>query len=139
MSNIMIGGIKNGSVSLTDIKNFTDSLPRLGSFQKNREIQKYIEKNSTLIESENISRGETIWLFGGAPQYNLARVKFLYKKSSNSPKMITLYVEEDQSYENWRKEDNRFLTFDSASSVALRVRPNEYYKSVKRDKKIPKG
>jgi hypothetical protein len=129
---------------LSNLEDVSASLKQTIRDQMKRrgKIQKFITQNSPLVNAEDLTKGSTIWIFSGAPQYYISRAKVLYTSPSNSDKMITLYLEDDNKYEKWREKDsweNRMHDFDENSVTALRVSPNKYYKSVKRDKKIPLG
>ena len=143
----MIGAVKRiGSsvLSLSKIKDFVESLTESKrDFSKRRnKIQKFIQQNSPNVKAEDIPNNSMIWVFSGAPNYFIGRAKLLYKKPSTSDQMITLYLTDDMRYEEWRKQDgyaNSMHDFDNISSPAQRFSPGKYYKSVKRDKKIPLG
>lgn len=137
-------GSTESVLTLSKIKDFVESLRQSvrDSSKRMSKIQKFIEENSPLINAEDLPNGSTIWVFSGAPQYYLSRAKVLSKSPSKSDKMITLYLTDDTKYEEWRKQDsyaNSMKEFDQISITALRVSPNKYYKSVKKDKKISLG
>jgi hypothetical protein len=147
MGKVMIGAVKRiGSsvLSLSKIKDFVESLTesKRDTSKRRNKIQKFIQKNSPNIKAEDIANNSTIWVFSGAPNYYIGRAKLLYKKPSTSDQMITLYLTDDTRYEEWRKQDsyaNSMWDFDNIISPAQRFGPGKYYKSVKRDKKIPLG
>ena len=147
MGKVMIGAVKRiGSsvLSLSKIKDFVESLTesKRDRSKRRNNIQKFIQKNSPNVKAEDIPNNSTIWVFSGAPNYYIGRAKLLYKKPSTSDQMITLYLTDDMRYEEWRKQDsyaNSMWDFDDIISPAQRFGPGKYYKSVKRDKKIPLG
>lgn len=137
-------GSTDSIISLSKIKDFAESIKQVerDKFKRSRKIQKFIEANTTLVNAEDLTKGSTIWVFSGAPQYYIGRAKLEYKSSSKSPNFVTLYLTDDNKYEEWRKADsyeNSMKDFDQISIPAIRFGEGKYYKSVKKDKKIPLG
>lgn len=132
-------GSTDSVISLSKIQEFAESIKRVerDSFKRQRKIQKFIEANTPLVNAEDLKNGSTIWVFSGAPQYYISRAKLEYKSSSKSPNFVTLYLTDDMKYEDWRKQHGH--DFDQISIPALRIGQGKYYKSVKKDKKIPLG
>lgn len=137
-------GSTDSVISLSKIKEFAESIKQVerDKFKRSRKIQKFIEANTPLVNAEDLTKGSTIWVFSGAPQYYIGRAKLEYKSSSKSPNFVTLYLTDDNKYEEWRKADsyeNSMKDFDQISIPAIRFGEGKYYKSVKKDKKIPLG
>jgi phosphoserine phosphatase len=137
-------GSTDSVISLSKIKEFAESIKQIerDKFKRSRKIQKFIEENTPLVNAEDLQKGATIWVFSGAPQYYIGRAKLEYKSSSKSPNFVTLYLTDDNKYEEWRKQDsyaNSMKDFDQISIPAIRFGEGKYYKSVKKDKKIPLG
>lgn len=115
---------------------------RDAQYKRRKKIQDFIQKNSPLVNAEDLRMGQTVWVFSGAPQYFISRAKVTSKGSSKSPNFTTLYFTDDREYNSWKDQDsweNRMKDFDTISSPAIRIGEGRYYKSVKRDKKIPLG
>lgn len=137
-------GSTDSVLTLSKIKDFVETLGEINRDRPNRrsKIQKFIQENSPNVNAENIPNNSTIWVFSGAPQYYIGRAKLKYKSSSKSPNFITLYLTDDTKYEEWRKADsyaNSMKDFDQISIPAMRFGEGKYYKSIKKDKKVPLG
>lgn len=131
-------GNTDSVLTLSELKSFIDTLPKERNFKiredNNKKIKSFIEKNSPSVNAEDLRRGQKVWVFR---EGYVARGIIKEVRSSKSPKMITLFFKEDETYESWERENINFRS--ELYSLVLKAYDGGLYLSVKRDKKITLG